>query len=92
MNRDEKEALRENSLDGVDEFARDVTGFPAFLSTLAIDQLIKPTISEVVSPWRKKAVHGAKSSTAKAVRKTVSKSPNEQSSQADHNEDSDEKS
>lgn len=91
MNRDERDASNENSLQGVGEFAREV-GVPhldtsgSFLATLAVEQLLKPAISDVVSPVRRKAVSQATHGTTKTAKKIASKKKNPIPDDADDTE------
>jgi hypothetical protein len=88
MNRDENEARREDSTAGADEFFRDMAGaFGPFMATLAVEQLVKPVISDVVSPWRRKAVKGATAGTTKAARKAVTKKKSSSSEPKDEDEE-----
>ena len=94
MNRDERDARREDSLRGVSELATEVGIVGPFLASLVVDQVVKPTISDAIGPFRKQAVHGAATGVTKTARKAVGKSSAEQPTNpsADHNEDSDEES
>jgi hypothetical protein len=90
MNRDERDARLENSLQGIEELARDVEKDIAgsFLATLAVEQLLKPAISDVVSPIRRKAISRGKQQAVKTATKVVTK----KSTQTDTEESNEEES
>lgn len=89
MNRDERDAQLENSLQGVEELACEVgDDAGSFLATFAIDQLLRPTISDIVSPVRRKAVSKATQSTTKAATRIATrKSPSSPDDNTSDNDD-----
>jgi hypothetical protein len=73
MNRDERDARREDSLRGVSELAREIDRSGSLLATLAVEQLLKPAISDIVSPIRRKAVSRGTQEASKGATRMVTK-------------------